>query len=121
MRFQANLGNFRPFGATLGPRVGRKPLVFRRTNIQYRISYPAKNLTVYCILSRTMDICMRKCCSRPNCDVAYLIDKNCFSVRCFSHELCKISSAPSITNGDVEISAMRRTVKKDELHEDSRK
>lgn len=72
-------------------------------------------------LSRTMDVCMRKCCARTNCDLAYLIDKNCFSVRCFSQELCKISTAPSITNGDVEISAMRKTVKKEELPEDSRK
>ncbi|KAK3699402.1 hypothetical protein QZH41_018563 [Actinostola sp. cb2023] len=68
---------------------------------------------------KTMSVCMRKCCARPKCDLAYLIDKNCFSVRCFSHELCKISTSPSITSGDVEISAMRKTIKKEELPEDT--
>ena len=37
--------------------------------------------------------------------MAYMVDKNCFSVACFSPSLCKISDVPS-TNGDVEISTI---------------
>ena len=51
---------------------------------------------------------MGMCCGRKGCDIAYLIDRNCFSVKCFSLPLCKVTDIPA-TNGDVEISAMFKT------------
>lgn len=52
-----------------------------------------------------MDMCMDRCCAQRGCNVAYMVDKNCFSVACFSPSLCKISDVSS-TNGDVEISTI---------------
>ncbi|XP_031554877.1 uncharacterized protein LOC116291804 isoform X2 [Actinia tenebrosa] len=68
---------------------------------------------------KSMGFCMRMCCARPRCDVAYLIDKNCFSITCFSPALCKITSDHSTANGDVEISAMLKSVKKEELPDEA--
>ena len=48
---------------------------------------------------------MDRCCAQQGCNLAYMVDKNCFSVSCFSTSLCKISDVPS-TNGDVEISTI---------------
>lgn len=48
---------------------------------------------------------MDRCCAQRGCNVAYMVDKNCFSVACFSPSLCKISDVSS-TNGDVEISTI---------------
>ena len=50
-------------------------------------------------------MCMDRCCAQRDCNVAYMVDKNCFSVACYSPVLCKISDV-SATNGDVEISTI---------------
>ena len=50
-------------------------------------------------------MCMDRCCAQRDCNVAYMVDKNCFSVACYSPILCKISDV-SATNGDVEISTI---------------
>lgn len=52
-----------------------------------------------------MAMCMDRCCAQRDCNVAYMVDKNCFSVACYSPSLCKISDEAS-TNGDVEISTI---------------
>ena len=52
-----------------------------------------------------MGMCMDRCCAQRDCNVAYMVDKNCFSVACYSPVLCKISDV-SATNGDVEISTI---------------
>ena len=52
-----------------------------------------------------MDMCMDRCCAQRGCNVAYMVDSNCFSVSCFSPTLCKISDVPS-SNGDVKISTI---------------
>nr|XP_058966247.1 uncharacterized protein LOC131792849 [Pocillopora verrucosa] len=52
-----------------------------------------------------MHMCMDRCCAQQGCNVAYMVDKNCFSVACYSPSLCKISDTSS-TNGDVEISTI---------------
>ena len=52
-----------------------------------------------------MDMCMDRCCAQRGCNLAYMVDRNCFSVACFSPSLCKISDV-STTNGDVEISTI---------------
>ncbi|XP_015765053.1 PREDICTED: uncharacterized protein LOC107343965 [Acropora digitifera] len=54
---------------------------------------------------RDMGMCMDRCCAQRDCNVAYMVDKNCFSVACYSPVLCKISDV-SATNGDVEISTI---------------
>ena len=54
---------------------------------------------------RTMNLCMRRCCASASCDLAYMVDKNCFSVKCYSAALCKISGVPT-TNGHVQISTI---------------
>ena len=48
---------------------------------------------------------MDRCCGRQGCNVAYMVDKNCFSVACYSLPLCQISDVPS-ANGDVQISTV---------------
>ena len=48
---------------------------------------------------------MDRCCAQRGCNVAYMVDSNCFSVSCFSPTLCKISDVPS-SNGDVKISTI---------------
>ncbi|XP_022798423.1 uncharacterized protein LOC111336565 isoform X1 [Stylophora pistillata] len=52
-----------------------------------------------------MHMCMDRCCAQQGCNVAYMVDNNCFSVACYSPSLCKISDTSS-TNGDVEISTI---------------
>lgn len=40
-----------------------------------------------------MKDCILKCCSDPLCNVTYLIDKKCYSVRCHNKKLCRIAPA----------------------------
>ena len=40
--------------------------------------------------------CIMKCCSDTLCNVTYLIDRKCFSVRCHSEDLCKTIPALSM-------------------------
>ena len=58
--------------------------------------------------------CLGKCCGAKKCDVAYRIDHDCFSVKCFSPELCKVSEAPA-RNGFVQIATLT-PVEKLKLH-----
>ena len=36
-----------------------------------------------------MTACIRMCCGRKNCDVAMMLEKNCYAVHCYSDALCK--------------------------------
>ncbi|XP_065055660.1 uncharacterized protein LOC135684164 isoform X2 [Rhopilema esculentum] len=58
-------------------------------------------------LGRTRDMkqCLGKCCSSRKCDVAYRIDNDCFSVKCFSPDLCKVADTPA-KNGFVQIATL---------------
>ena len=58
-----------------------------------------------------MKDCLGKCCSANKCDLAYLIDSDCYAVKCFSPELCKVTSEPP-KNGRVEISAVYKSERK---------
>ena len=62
-------------------------------------------LVIFVLNFSNMDMCMDRCCAQQGCNLAYMVDKNCFSVACFSPALCKISDVAS-TNGDVEISTI---------------
>lgn len=66
-------------------------------------SYLLLAISVICFSD--MHMCMDRCCAQQGCNVAYMVDKNCFSVACYSPSLCKISDTSS-TNGDVEISTI---------------
>lgn len=33
--------------------------------------------------------CMKKCCDIKECDVAYMVEKKCYSVSCSSRDDCK--------------------------------
>lgn len=37
----------------------------------------------------TMAKCMEKCCDSKDCDLAYMVEKKCFSVSCSSKEDCR--------------------------------
>ena len=37
-----------------------------------------------------MNGCLQKCCTTDKCDLAYLIDNTCYTVKCFSKDLCKV-------------------------------
>ncbi|XP_048589005.1 uncharacterized protein LOC5518116 isoform X2 [Nematostella vectensis] len=67
---------------------------------------------------KAMKSCMRMCCALRSCDVAYMFDRNCFSISCFSPDLCHVTDFPT-SNGDVEISTMVKTVKKEKLPEET--
>ena len=44
----------------------------------------------------TMAKCMKKCCDSSICDVAYMLNKKCYSVSCSSKEACHtVSVKPS--------------------------
>eukprot|EP00794_Sanderia_malayensis_P011221 gene11221-12400_t len=57
--------------------------------------------------TKSMRECLGKCCSSKKCDVAYRIDRECFSVKCYSPDLCKVTDAP-VKNGFVQFATMSR-------------
>ncbi|XP_067016008.1 uncharacterized protein [Acropora muricata] len=55
---------------------------------------------------KDMEECMSLCCASKRCQLAYMDNAKCYGVKCYSEELCKITTAYS-TN-DVKISLMVR-------------
>ena len=45
--------------------------------------------------AKDMDSCLDMCCKDKTCNVAFLIDESCYSIRCTSHEDCTIKKAKS--------------------------
>ena len=46
--------------------------------------------------AREIDACMKHCCSRSTCNLAFMIRDNCYLVDCYSEDLCKTKkSRPS--------------------------
>ena len=41
----------------------------------------------------TMDGCMDQCCQEPDCDLSFMIDKDCYTVKCLKDELCETRQA----------------------------
>lgn len=66
-----------------------------------------------------MEECMGMCCSSKKCQLAYLDKKKCYGVKCFSEELCKVTTG--IGTDDVKISLMVKNDinKKGILHSNS--
>eukprot|EP00794_Sanderia_malayensis_P012055 gene12053-13298_t len=44
-------------------------------------------------------ICTRLCCENPDCDVAYMFGRNCFLVKCYSEESCRVVPDEELQNG----------------------
>lgn len=55
---------------------------------------------------KDMEECMSLCCASKRCQLAYMDKAKCYGVKCYSEELCKITTGYS-TN-DVKISLMVR-------------
>lgn len=55
---------------------------------------------------KDMEECMSLCCATKKCQLAYLDKVNCYGVKCYSEELCKITTG--IATNDVKISLMVR-------------
>ena len=55
---------------------------------------------------KDMEECMSLCCASKKCQLAYMDKSKCYGVKCYSEELCKITTGYS-TN-DVKISLMVR-------------
>ena len=64
------------------------------------------------INSRDIQNCLSKCCSAKDCDMAYLVNhQQCFSVKCFTPELCQIADEP-LKHRMIEISKLIKAKKK---------
>ena len=44
-------------------------------------------------LITSMEDCAKICCSSKSCDLAYMVGNSCYSVRCYSKELCQVEMA----------------------------
>lgn len=55
---------------------------------------------------KDMEECMSLCCASKRCQLAYMDNAKCYGVKCFSEELCKITTG--ISTNDVKISLMVR-------------
>uniref|UniRef100_A0A7M5X7V4 Uncharacterized protein n=1 Tax=Clytia hemisphaerica TaxID=252671 RepID=A0A7M5X7V4_9CNID len=42
-----------------------------------------------------MDLCKQRCCHSGACDAAFLIDENCYAVKCTNKDLCRVRKAKS--------------------------
>ncbi|CAH3168884.1 unnamed protein product [Pocillopora meandrina] len=62
-------------------------------DIKLRPGTKASNFTA---LGRADDIhrCIGRCCARPSCDIAYLLNGKCFAVQCLDGVLCQTSAEP---------------------------
>ena len=55
---------------------------------------------------KDMEECMSLCCASKRCQLAYMDKAKCYGVKCYSEELCKITTG--ISTNDVKISLMVR-------------
>lgn len=55
---------------------------------------------------KDMEECMSLCCASKRCQLAYMDQAKCYGVKCYSEELCKITTGYSTK--DVKISLMVR-------------
>ena len=56
-----------------------------------------------------MVICTKLCCVAEKCDLALMINNNCFLVSCYSRELCEVVKAISTKYQPSVAYVMRRT------------
>ena len=44
-------------------------------------------------LATTMEECMGQCCKEDDCDLSFMIDKDCYTVKCSRSDLCQTRKA----------------------------
>lgn len=61
-------------------------------------------------LGKAEDIhrCIGRCCARPSCDIAYLLNDKCFAVQCLDGVLCQTSAEPASPGANVKLAYMNR-------------
>lgn len=76
-------------------------------DIKLRPGTKASNFTA---LGRADDIhrCIGRCCARPSCDIAYLLNGKCFAVQCLDGVLCQTSAEPVSEGANVKLAYMNR-------------
>ena len=52
--------------------------------------------------------CIGRCCPRPSCDIAYLLNEKCFAVQCLDGVLCQTSAEPAASGANVKLAYMNR-------------
>ena len=57
---------------------------------------------------KEMKSCINTCCDKPNCDVAYFLNKRCFHVECTDGKLCQATSEPSRAGATVQLAYMNK-------------
>ncbi|XP_032226585.2 uncharacterized protein LOC5502428 [Nematostella vectensis] len=77
--------------------------VLKNASLQGQLS--AGNFT-YLGDVKDMEECMGMCCAQKGCQLAYLDKMKCYGVKCYSQELCKVTSG--IGKSDIKISLMVR-------------
>lgn len=52
--------------------------------------------------------CISRCCTRPTCDIAYLLNNKCFAVQCLDGVMCQTSAEPAALGANVQLAYMNR-------------
>ena len=81
------------------------------SDIKLRGGTKASNFTE---LGSASDIkgCINRCCSRPNCDIAYLLNDKCYAVQCLDGVLCQTNAEPASSGSNVKLAYMNRGASK---------
>ena len=71
---------------------------------------PGSSATNFTDLGKADDIhrCISRCCVRPTCDIAYLLNNKCFAVQCLDGVMCQTNAEPAVTGANVQLAYMNR-------------
>ncbi|XP_074607782.1 uncharacterized protein LOC141860552 isoform X2 [Acropora palmata] len=77
------------------------------TDIKLRPGVFSNNFTN---LGEANDIhrCISRCCIRPSCDIAYLLNNKCFAVQCLDGVMCQTNAEPAASGANVQLAYMNR-------------
>ncbi|XP_029205947.2 uncharacterized protein LOC114969793 isoform X4 [Acropora millepora] len=77
------------------------------TDIKLRPGVFSSNFTN---LGEANDIhrCISRCCIRPSCDIAYLLNNKCFAVQCLDGIMCQTNAEPAASGANVQLAYMNR-------------
>lgn len=77
------------------------------TDIKLRPGSKSSNFTD---LGKANDIhrCISRCCIRPTCDIAYLLNDKCFGVQCLDGVMCQTNAEPAAVGANVQLAYMNR-------------
>jgi len=77
------------------------------TDIKLRPEGKSSNFTD---MGKADDIhrCISRCCTRPTCDIAYLLNNKCFAVQCLDGIMCQTSAEPAALGANVQLAYMNR-------------